>query len=343
MPLQTANQFQLVPEISRLGAGIQQGQQIAQQFQLGQQRDVAAQREADKARVLSVVDGALKIQALPTDEAKRIALENRAEQLRANNIDDSDTQEMLRLFKGDQSDIDQAKSTMDAIVSSAERAGIIKSKSLAAKAPKAFEKTASGLVFNPNTGVYTVDEVAKARIDKLRAKSDVTKLDFKDKQGLNKDVTSIIKDTVGIKRAATELEKLKGIGSPAAKLGAVFKFMKALDPTSVVRESEQGQVYAASGAASQIAGSINSLLGEGKLTEKGFADLVATSKGIADANISSVNTELENMLGSFGDTLPLEFKAGLLKRIPKQFGAIAAKSVPAQSYTSSTGINFTVE
>lgn len=107
-----------------------------------------------------------------------------------------------------------------------------------------FQKAEGGLVFDPNTGSFSLDPVARDRLDALNAKKEEgDELKFKDKQSINKDLTAIVKSSVAVKRSAEELEGLKNLNSPAAKLGAIFKFMKALDPTSVVRETEQGQVY----------------------------------------------------------------------------------------------------
>lgn len=190
-----------------------------------------------------------------------------------------------------------------------------------------FQKADGGMVFDPNTGTYKIDPVASERLQSMAitAKADGG-MNFKDRQSLNKDVTGILKDTVGIKRAAEELDKLKARGSAASKLGAVFKFMKALDPTSVVRESEQGQVYSASGAAAQLAGKLNSLLGEGQLTEAGFMDLVNTSKDIADANINSVSGQVYSLLDTFEDTIPQGFKDKVSARVPKPFKMAASNN-----------------
>ena len=65
-----------------------------------------------------------------------------------------------------------------------------------------------------------------------------TPLDAKDRQGINKDVTTLIKDTVSINKTAKDLSNLKKLGGGPASIALVFKFMKALDPQSVVRESE---------------------------------------------------------------------------------------------------------
>lgn len=144
-------------------------------------------------------------------------------------------------------------------------------------------------------------------------------IDAKGRRSINGDVTGLIKESVAIQGAAESLGGLEKLGSAAARLAAVFKFMKALDPTSVVRESEQGQVYAASGAASQLAGQLNSILGQGKLTDAGFRDLVATSKNIANSSLSGATNSVNSYLETYEDTLPNSFKTRLVSRVPGLF------------------------
>jgi hypothetical protein len=339
MALQTANQFRLNPNIaSNLGGGVKTGQNIAGQFQLGKQRDQQIQQTEEDATVKRFLNSALELSAVPDDQKLSALKQNRAAIL-ARGGETSDTDAGIALAES--GDFETLNNEIQGIITNGERRGLIKplaagpSQFEQAKTAQViaqteqigkpaqnqpFQKDKEGLVFNPNTGVFTVDKVAKARFDELASKANAGgSLDFKDKQGLNKDITAIIKGPITIRRSAEELEKLKGVGSAAAKLGAVFKFMKSLDPTSVVRESEQGQVYSASGAAAQLAGSINSLLGKGKLNESGFQDLVTTAKAIADANILSVGGEVSSLLDSFGETLPADFKAGIQNRIPEPF------------------------
>lgn len=204
--------------------------------------------------------------------------------------------------------------------------GLIKRQAAAKRAPK--QKGEGGLVFDPNTGTYSIDELAKNRFDELNAKKQAGgSFSFKDRQGLNKDITSITKEAVKIKTAASELIGLKKRGTAASKLGAVFKFMKSLDPTSVVRETEQGQVYAAAGAGAQLAGMLNGILGQGKLTDKGFNDLVSTAKNIANSNLSSTQITVDNLLGTFEDTLTTKFKDLIKLRVPKPFEIDKSKNI----------------
>jgi hypothetical protein len=359
MALQTANQFQLGTDFSRLGSGIQQGQKIANQFQAGQERK-AALGQAQQATQLSgqalggnaeALGGLAAIDPAKANQIQKylstLSEAERAEGLRENKALTRTSLNALSLpknqvrafltqererFKADGRNTDiidgalagDDNALFQSLTMQAREGQTIEDLASRqfpeAEKPALSQKAEGGMVFNPNTSTYSIDPVAKKRLDEIANKSKSKGgLDFKDKQGLNKDITAIIKGPITIRRSAEELEKLKGVGSAAAKLGAVFKFMKSLDPTSVVRESEQGQVYSASGAAAQLAGSINSLLGKGKLNEAGFQDLVTTAKAIADANILSVGGEVSSLLDSFGETLPADFKAGIQNRIPEPF------------------------
>jgi hypothetical protein len=141
-------------------------------------------------------------------------------------------------------------------------------------------------------------------------------LDAKDLVGVNDKVTTILKPTQEIVSAAQALEGLKGRGTPASQLAAVFKFMKANDPTSTVRESEQGQVYSAEGAMKGFAAQINQFLGEGGLTESNFADLVDTAKTIANSAVGSSQTQIKGFLNVISDNLTPKQLQNLQSRVP---------------------------
>jgi len=173
---------------------------------------------------------------------------------------------------------------------------------------------------------------AKIDIDKGKLDLDQAKLDFEKskltgaggldattRQKINKDITPIVKSTEGIHSAASSLEALKSKSSAASQLAAVFKFMKALDPTSVVRETEQGMVYDAQGAAQGIAGRLNKLMGEGGLTKEGFDDIVNTAKVLANAEVESKDSEIQRYLDVYEGTLPESFVKTVKGRVPKKF------------------------
>jgi hypothetical protein len=93
MALQTANQFQLGTDFSRLGSGIQQGQQIANQFQIGQQNKAIGEQNNAKfnqeqstirATVLNKLATSMK--GVP-EEQRHAFLKNQAPELKKFNID----------------------------------------------------------------------------------------------------------------------------------------------------------------------------------------------------------------------------------------------------------------
>lgn len=178
----------------------------------------------------------------------------------------------------------------------------------------------AGYNFDPSTGEFSIDPTLRAQLD-ANATELATKeaLSAKDVSGVNDKVTALTKDVRAVYASAEALGGLQANASAASKLAAVFKFMKSLDPTSVVRETEQGQVYSAEGAASELAGMINSLLGEGKLTEEGFKDIVRTSKVLANAAVGTSGREVGDYLGVIRDNLsPKQFEA-LQGRVPEAF------------------------
>lgn len=192
----------------------------------------------------------------------------------------------------------------------------------------------SGYAFDPSTGSFIINpEVKQALEDKATAKAEKgAKLGAKDRQGINKDVTGLIKGTAEIVKSAKSLAGLKESSSPAAQLAAVFSFMKAMDPSSTVRESEQGQVYNAQGAAKGIANKINALIGKGGLSQEGFQDLVDTANNLANTAIDSSSGEIRQYLDSYEDTLPDSFKERLTNRLPARLGVAPQKTVKWSDY-----------
>ncbi len=180
----------------------------------------------------------------------------------------------------------------------------------------------AGHVFNPDDGTFSINPEIKNKIDAAKENPD---LGFKDIQGLNKDFTSLTQDTKLIRNTAKDLSKLsKMVGtdgnvSGPSSIAMVFKFMKALDPTSVVRESEFATAENSSGVPENMRNLYNKLMSGGKLGPKQVDEFVSTAKGLANSAIDSSSTEIENYLNTFGNTIPANTRESLLKRIPERF------------------------
>jgi len=176
----------------------------------------------------------------------------------------------------------------------------------------------SGYAFNKADGSYTIDPAVKQRImvDAQNKAAKGSRLIGKDLAGVNDKVTGLTKGVMGIHNAAVSLSKLKDSSSPASQMAAVFKFMKALDPTSTVRESEQGMVYTAQGPGDRLAGLMNQIVGEGGMTPRGFRDVVNTAAVMANSAIGSAEGEVFNYLDVISEYIDPKALAKMQARIP---------------------------
>jgi hypothetical protein len=84
-----------------------------------------------------------------------------------------------------------------------------------------------------------------------------------------------------------------------------------------LRESEQGQVYAAQGAAAALAGKLNQLIGEGALTEQGFQDVVDTAKTLANSAVEASQGEVTSYLDVLTDKITVSDYNKLKARVPE--------------------------
>lgn len=191
----------------------------------------------------------------------------------------------------------------------------------------------AGYSFNKSTGLYSADPalLEQLRLDAESKRKDEGLLTGKDLAGINDKVTGLVKDADAIVKAAKSLEALEGSSSPAAQLAAVFKFMKANDPTSTVRESEQGQVYAAEGAMRGFAAKLNQLVGKGGLSEENFNDLVNTAKIMANSAVDSTEASVGSYLTVLEDSLSKKAYQDLTGRVPSRLDTQAMTSDEAAS------------
>jgi len=137
--------------------------------------------------------------------------------------------------------------------------------------------------------------------------------------GINDDVGKLVAPAADVHASALALGGLKKNATATDKIGAVFKFMKALDPTSAVRENEVGMIEGAGGAAAGIAAIWNTAIGEGGMTDKVFQEIVDTAQGLANSAITSATSEVDGYLDAYGDRLPTKRVDSFRKRVPKPF------------------------
>jgi hypothetical protein len=152
------------------------------------------------------------------------------------------------------------------------------------------------------------------------------KIKFGDFRSINKDVGSLVAEPTKIRNAASRLSKIAKTKTATDQLAAIFTFMKALDPTSVVREGEQQQARATGGVTDQLVGFVNRIRGEGALPSEVFENMVATAKRISNQASTDSQGQVEGFIDAFGDRIRSKDKDKLLARVPKPF---PVKQVPA--------------
>lgn len=169
----------------------------------------------------------------------------------------------------------------------------------------------SGYAFDPSTGRYKTDPSILAKVT-----TRPEKLKMSDIRDINNDVTKLTQNAVGVREGAKSLIDIGDNPSPAQAVASIFKFMKALDPTSVVRQEEQGLVAQASGPMEAFAGYINKITGGGPLTQEVMRDIIKTATGLANSAIEENDSVVRSHISVFPE-LSEERKSAMLNRIPK--------------------------
>lgn len=195
--------------------------------------------------------------------------------------------------------------------------------SFSGKQKKFTQATAKGMEgwnFDESTGEFSLPEgYANFLNSDAAKKSKLEFLDAKNIASVNDKVTALIKEPQMINSAARDLISLEEGGSVTDQIAAVFKFMKAMDPSSTVRESELDLIYNAEGAAQGFANSINALLGGGKINDSNFGEIVNTAKLLANASAASGGAALDGYLEVIQDNMtPKQYKA-MRDRMPTPF------------------------
>lgn len=267
---------------------------------------------ADAANVISLHQAGDKDQALNLFNKRIEAIESRGG-------DASDTIEIRDAYeKNPEIGIRVLKSGLQAMLSPEDYVGQLNKPAKEAEKTKYQQGSGdmAGYSFNPDTGEYSVNENIKTKLEEAKS---LPVLDAKTRQGINKDLTQLTKDTKMIVNTAKDLEKLSQIKSGPASIAMVFKFMKALDPTSVVREGEFATAENSAGVPESVRNIYNKVMEGERLGDKQASQFVNTAKQLANTAIESSTGEVQSFVDTFEDTLTENFKKSLLKRVPKAF------------------------
>lgn len=190
----------------------------------------------------------------------------------------------------------------------------------------------AGYAFDEATGQYSIDPEIKTQLiadaEKKAAKTGM--LTSKEVAGVNDKITALISDVSGAYNAAIDLQKLEEGSSPTDQLAAIFKFMKSLDPTSVVREGEQAMAQRTGGPADAFIGYVNQLQGEGKLTPTAFGNMVNTAVNLANSAVDTGNEAVTSYLSVLDDKISARDLTRLQNRVPKRIVVSAGQPATAE-------------
>lgn len=278
----------------------------------------AAFAKLDKRRQQSFFDDASKGLKLAKgnkwDKVRSMA-QRRAERIQKIGGDPSDAMQIISAI--DNQDFAGAQQLLQMGVDAGIQTGYLNPPASIKRASK--QKAEGGLVFDPNTGTYSIDEIAKARFDELAQKKAVGKLGIKEKQSINKDISGFIKNAVDIKTTANDLVRLKNLGTGASSIAAIFKFMKANDPTSTVREGEFATAENSGGVPAAIWNFYNKIMTGERIEDKEVQQFVEVAKTLSNSAIESSNNVVKGYLNTFGEDLGGKFPTAIMKRIPTTF------------------------
>ena len=180
-----------------------------------------------------------------------------------------------------------------------------------------------------SAGTAAADRMARAELKaadldmKLKELGMKPSLDAKDIKGINSDISSFKKDADVMYGAATDLQTIRENATPAAQLAAIFKFMKALDPTSVVREGEQVMLQKTGGIYDSVGNYVGRLNNGSRLNADQLKDLANTAKRLANSSASTVNKSIDDYLSTYGENLTEDQKKLFTRRKVKTFDVAA--------------------
>lgn len=153
-----------------------------------------------------------------------------------------------------------------------------------------------GLGYQINTATGRIDSVgSRAPVTNVTTNVNNPKETFKDSLSLKKEFDGLpeVKTFKEMRSAWDQISTALSKPSPANDLAAATKYMKVLDPNSVVRESELAMAMQASGAMDRIRNLGQRLVSGQKLTPEQRADFFSSAQALYEASKSRYDVVLQ--------------------------------------------------
>lgn len=187
----------------------------------------------------------------------------------------------------------------------------------------------------PNQNLVAVGPDMSTR-EIYRGAPDPTKV-AQSEEGLRKEVIAQAKEFTAVRDAASTIEAISRQPSAASDVAMVYSFMKILDPTSVVRESEYATAQNAAGVPDQIRNVFNRVLSGERLSPDQRADFLTQAKTIAQVKgqaYGRIQEHYTNLAGRYGlnpNNVVLDAPGGQPRAAPQgqgQQGGAAPRAQP---------------
>lgn len=191
----------------------------------------------------------------------------------------------------------------------------------------------AGWVFDPNTGNTTIDPNIKQELaDIAKVASEREKeLDFSQRTTLQNNVDKIVSTPIELVSSARDLQELRRLSiekNYVAQVAILYKFIKTLDPTGVVRDAETGMIRSSGGPVGQLIAYHNRILGGGPLTDEMIDNIVELGSTLANNNILSAEQALNDFLDGYKDTVDEETKQMMRNRLPVRIEMATDEDLP---------------
>lgn len=119
---------------------------------------------------------------------------------------------------------------------------------------------------------------------------------------INNGVSKLTAEYKGVRSAAKDLDRLGKLKSAPAQMAMIFKFMKALDPASTVRESEYASAANTTGIPERIMNMYNKAKDGQMLNDVQVNEFINVSKTLANAKGEDVRATVGDYLNTYDIT-----------------------------------------
>lgn len=176
-----------------------------------------------------------------------------------------------------------------------------------------------------------------------------TSLKASDIKGINADISKLTAEYSGVYGAAKDLEKLGKLKSAPAQMAMIFKYMKSLDPTSTVRESEYASAQNTTGIPDRLMNYYNKAVDGSLLNDVQIKEFVNVAKELSNSRAESVEQNVADYLAPYGNMIDEDRKKAFQNRagvkifdIVKPKAAVvvppATPAAPAQVFANAPAV-----